>query len=187
MQKCDRRLELQILSVRSQGDDKEAREYIAANWGDFWGSVDEAIKSCESRTSDVKSITDPAFFKNWAEPLERLQNAFLEGWDRLRTSETSMFVCISSRKFGFKAYKLKRPKASLDDAAQESKPAKRQAKRKLEMSEVEKLMERVVGRSTATVGRLVSVVEGLRAELCEAKEHIRTMKGLEDGEIRAHR
>ena len=152
----------QVFRVPEDADDS-AKEYVRTHMHELFEATNGVIATTP-RKGDVKSLTDPAHFKQRKEPIENVHAALMNNWDDLK-SGTTLFVFIVSLKHGTRVAK----KRARDGDAAPLESKRRKARKQLATSEVEQVVADMVGRCGTTVAKLCAVIRKLRHELSEAR------------------
>ena len=147
-----------------------AKEYVRDHIHELFRAANEVI-AATPRKGDVKSLTDPAHFKQRKEPIENVHKAILDNWDDLKRDK-ALFVFIISLKFGIKT--VKRARAPAPDAADDAPIVdgkRRKVRKQLVVAEVDEVLRTMVDRCGTTVAKLCAVIRRLRQELSDAQVH----------------
>ena len=116
-----------------QKAEEASKDFVRDNLRALMDAVNDVIKRTE-RTSEVNSLTDPAFFKQRKEPIENVHSSFLEHWDDIKGKDKAFFVFINSLKNGIKTVKRPRPEPVKGDeetkTASSGKVSKKRARKK---------------------------------------------------------
>lgn len=148
--------------------DDDAKEYVRTHMTKLFDATNDVI-AATPRKSDVKSLTDPAHFKQRKEPLENVHGAILQHWDDLK-GDKALFVFIISRKFGTKTVKRPRAPAANEPPALDGK--RRKVRKLLPVGEVDDVVRGMVDRCGTTVTRMCAVIRKLRQELSDARAEV---------------